>query len=205
MSRNDDQLTVEAFGIDEILLSTARSLLQAQRAMDATSLAAERRLRELGPGESHGWTASWYAIPELELDLRLALGVGSSGEIHTDIVDADYQSRYGFDVEASSELRTKFVAVPPPRTQGISLLDEAEVLRRVGRLKRIVEAWDRADAPRLIARYHAFTDQGYTGGVWNALLLDRRMRGGLSLQAWVAIDDRTGDVLRSWILDNEEE
>lgn len=204
MPQDRDHNSADALGIDEILLSTARGLLQAQRAMDTTSLAAERRLREAGFDNRHGWTASWYTIPELDLDLRLALNVGSAGEVHTDIVDADYQSRYGFDVQASSELRTKFVAVPPPQSQGINLLDEADALRNIGRIKRVVEAWDRAHAPRFVARYRAFASQGYAGGIWNVLLVDRRIGGGLSLRAWVALDDQTGDVLRLWIGSGEK-
>ena len=83
------------------------------------------------------------------------------------------------------------LAVPPPEGRGISLLDERAVQQIAGRLKKIVEAWDRADTPRFLVRYRAFASQGYEGGIWQVLLLDWTAEAGTLLRAYVAIDDAT--------------
>jgi hypothetical protein len=192
-----DSHAITSLGIDEILLTTARGVIRAQQAMDASSLASEIAIREAGLDEQYGISARWYTIPELDFALRLAFRVGSGGSIETDMVDADYQSRYGFDVEASSTLTTKILAVPPPEGRGISLCDERDVQQIAGRIKAIVEAWDRAETPRFLARYRAFASQGYAGGLWQVLLLDSTDSGTL-LRAWIAIDDATHEVVRLW-------
>ncbi len=188
---------ITSLGIDQILLTTARGVIRAQQAMDASSLASEIAIREAGLDERYGFAAHWYTIPELDFALRLAFRVSSSGAIETDMVDADYQSRYGFDVQASSTLTTKILAVPAPESRGISLRHELEVQQIAGRIKKVVEAWDRADTPRFVVRYRAFATQGYAGGLWQVLLLDT-IEGGLQLRAWIAIDDATREVLRLW-------
>ncbi len=193
-----DSHAITSLGIDQILLTTARGVIRAQQAMDASSLASEIAIREAGLDERYGIAARWYTIPELDFALRLAFRVGSGGSIETDMVDADYQSRYGFDVQASSTLTTKILAVPPPEGRGISLLDEFEVQRIAGRIKKIVEAWDRADTPRFLCRYRAFATQGYAGGLWQVLLLDWAADGSTLLRAWIAIDDATREVVRLW-------
>lgn len=193
-----DDHTITSLGVDEILLTSARGLIRAQQAMDAASLENELRIREAGLDERFGVSATWFSIPELELKLHLAFNISERGEVQTELVDADYQSRYGFSVQASSDLHTKFVAVPPPEGRGISLLDEPEVLRRVGRIKSVVEAWTRADTPRFVVSYRAFANQGYAGGLWQVILVDQLNTGGTTLRAWAVFDDASGDVLRLW-------
>lgn len=192
-----DSHAITSLGIDEILLTTARGVIRAQQAMDASSLASEIAIREAGLDERYGISARWYTIPELDFALRLAFRIGAGGAVETDMVDSDYQSRYGFDVQASSTLTTKILAVPPPEGRGISLRDEVEIQQIAGRIKKIVEAWDRAETPRFLVRYRAFATQGYAGGLWQVLLLDAVESGAL-LRAWIAIDDATREVLRLW-------
>lgn len=194
----DTRSDVPALPVDEILLNVAQSVVRAQQAMDSASLATEIQLREAGLDEQLGLTAQWYTIPELLFDLRLAFEVSDRGDVTTQLVDADYQSRYGFSVKASSELTTRIVAAPPPEGRGPSLLDERFVLQRAGRIKRVVEAYDRADSPYFVVRYRAFAPRGYAGGLWYALLMDRDVDGQASLRALVVVDDATEKVVRLW-------
>jgi hypothetical protein len=188
---------IAALPVDELLLGAARGVVRAQQALDAASLASELRLREAGL-DRLGLTAHWYSIPETDFRLRLAFEVTQQGEVRTHLVDADYQSRYGFNVKASSDLHARIVALPPVAGGGLSLLEADAVVRAAGRLKRVVEAWDACDTPRFVARYQAFAASGYDGGLWTVLLVDRTAAGETRLRALVAIDDASGEVLRLW-------
>jgi uncharacterized protein involved in exopolysaccharide biosynthesis len=189
---------VPSLPVDEILLNVAQSMVRAQQALDSASLATAVEIRAAGLDEQLGLQPRWYTIPELLFELRLAFEIGDRGEVTTQLVDAAYQSKYGFSVKASSDLTTKIVATPPPEGRGLSLLDERTVLRSAGRIKRVVEAYDRADAPYFVIRYRAFVTQGYAGGLWYVLLMDRSAEGQAGLRALVVIDDASARVLRLW-------
>jgi hypothetical protein len=189
--------------VEEILLNVARSMVQAQQALDSSSLEAEVRLRQQGL-DKLGLAAHWYTIPELTFDLRLAFEVGNRGELKTQMVDAEYQSRYGFNLKASSLLQTRIAATPAAESAGLSLLQARDVLQRVGRLKRVVEAYDAADTPRFEVRYQPFTKQGYAGGLWHTWLLDTPATGEAVVRALAVVDDATGEVLRLWAAEGAE-
>lgn len=191
------QSQVVSLPVEEILLNTAHSVLEAQRALDAFSLEQEVRIRREGL-DKLGLAASWYSIPELTFDLRLAFELGSRGELKTQMVDAEYQSRYGFNLKASSLLKTRIVATPASEPAGLSLRQTREVLAQVGRLKRVVEAYDAADTPRFEVRYRPFVMQGYAGGLWYIWLVDTAATGEVAVRALAAVDDASGNVLRLW-------
>jgi hypothetical protein len=193
---------VPSLPVGDILLNVAESLVKAQQTMDQASLATELRIRE-EELDKFGLKASWYTIPELDFDLRLAFELDHRGELKTQMVDAEYQSKYGFNVQASSLLQTKIKAVPPLEAQGLSLLDEKTVLKRVGQIKKVVEAYDRADTPHFLVRYRAFTPHGYTGGLWYVFLMDTLETGQRKVRALAVVDDATTDVIRLWSDENE--
>lgn len=188
---------VVSLPVEEILLNTAHSVLEAQRVLDAFSLEQEVRIRQQGL-DKLGLSASWYSIPELTFDLKLAFELGNRGELKTQMVDAEYQSRYGFNLKASSLLRTRIVATPAGEPAGLSLRQTRDVLEQVGRLKRVVEAYDAADTPRFEVRYHPFVTQGYAGGLWYVWLVDTAAAGEVAARALVVVDDASGKVLRLW-------
>jgi hypothetical protein len=183
--------------VEDILLNTAQSVVEAQRVLDAYSLEQEVRIRQEGL-DKLGLSASWYSIPELTFELKLAFELGNRGELTTQMVDAEYQSRYGFNLQASSLLKTRIVAVPANEPAGLSLRQTREVLAGVGRLKRVVEAYDAADTPRFEVRYHPFVTQGYAGGQWYVWLVDTAPAGEVAVRALAVVDDASGDVLRLW-------
>lgn len=186
---------VASLPVGDILLNVAESVVKAQQTMDQASLATELRIREQEM-DKFGLKASWYTIPELDFDLKLAFELDSRGELKTQMVDAEYQSKYGFNAQASSEMKTKIKAVPPGETGGLSILDEKKVLERAGQIKKVVEAYDRADTPHFLVRYRAFSSYGYSGGLWYVFLMDTLETGQRKVRAMVVIDDATVDVLR---------
>lgn len=195
--QENKQAGVPSLPVGDILLNVAESLVTAQQTMDQASLATELRIREQEL-DKFGLKASWYTIPELDFDLRLAFELDHRGELKTQMVDAEYQSKYGFNVQASSLLQTKIKAVPPGEAEGLSLLDEKTVLKRVGQIKSVVEAYDRADTPHFLVRYRAFTPQGYTGGLWYIFLMDTLETGQRKVRALAVVNDEDNQVIRLW-------
>jgi hypothetical protein len=193
---------VPSLPVGDILLNVAESLVKAQQTMDQASLATEIRIRE-EELDKFGLKASWYTIPELDFDLKLAFELDHRGELKTQMVDAEYQSKYGFNVQASSLLQTKIKSVPPGEAQGLSLLDEKTVLKRVGQIKKVVEAYDRADTPYFLVRYRAFTSHGYTGGLWYIFLMDTLETGHRKVRALAVVNDEDNQVIRLWSDENE--
>lgn len=189
---------VPSLPVDDILVRLADSLAQAQQALDQASLRAEMEIHEAGLDQQFGMSAKWYSIPELTFDLKLAFEVGDKGQVTTQLVDAAYQNQYGFNLKASSLLQTRIVAAPAAEGQGMHLLEKGDVLQRIGALKRVVMAYARAAAPHFVAVYRPFSPQGYTGGLWYALLLDALAGGGQHLSALVVMSDQDGKIVRLW-------
>ena len=189
--------SVPSLPVGDILLNVAESLVKAQQTMDQASLNTELMLREQEL-DKFGLSAKWYTIPELDFDLKLAFELDQRGELKTQMVDAEYQSKYGFNIKASSLLQTKIKTIPPGETRGLSILDEKTVLQQVGQIKKVVEAYDRADTPYFLVRYRAFNPQGYTGGLWYTFLMDTMETGQRKVHALAVIDDATAKVIRLW-------
>jgi DNA uptake protein ComE-like DNA-binding protein len=197
MAEDLGKSSIPSLPLEDILVDVAHSLVQAQQTLDSASLAAEIRIRETGLDEL-GIASHWYTIPELNFDLRLAFDLSERGELKTQMVDAEYQSKYGFNLQASSLLKTRIVPIPSGETAGLSLLDQRFVLQRIGQLKRVVEAYGRSDAPHFVIHYHPFVRQGYAGGLWHVLLLDAQTAGGSIPRALILLNDADGEVLRVW-------
>lgn len=188
---------VPSLPVEEILFNVAESVIKAQQELDFHSLASEIRIRE-AELDKFGVSAHWYTIPELTLDLRLAFELTEHGELTSQLVDAEYQSKYDFDVSASSLLKTRIVATPPIEIRGLSLLNEYSVLQGISVIKKIVEAYDQADTPYFSLLYRPFAAKGYEGGIWYIRLLDILASGETVLRAMIIVDDESGEVLRLW-------
>lgn len=194
-----DTNSVPSLPVEDILVNVANSVVQAQQVLDTNSLNSEIRIREAELDKQFGLSATWYTIPELDFDLRLAFELGSRGEVTTQMVDAEYQSKYGFNVKASSDLNTRIVSTPPAEGEGLRLLDEKVVLKRIGNIKSIVQAYDSAETPYFVVRYQPFSRQGYAGGLWFVLLVDTLLTGQTEIKALAVVDDTTAKILRVWI------
>lgn len=190
--------TVPSLPVDDILVKLAESLAQAQQSLDQASLRAEMELHQAGLDQQFGMSAKWYSIPELTFDVKLAFEIGDKGEVTTQMVDAAYQNKYGFNLKASSLLQTRIVTTPAAEGQGLHLMDAADVLRRIGTLKRVVMASARAAAPHFVAVYRPVSPKGYSGGLWYAVLLDALAGGGQHLSALVVVSDQDGQIVRLW-------
>ncbi len=191
---------IPSLPIEEILLNVSGSVLRAQQEMDVASLETELLIQEEGL-DQFGIQSHWYAIPELEMNLKLAFELDQNGSLKSRMVDAEYQSRYGFNVQGSSTLSTKIVSTPPADSGGaLSLLDSKSVLKSVGRIKRIVEAYSQCDAPYFSVEFRGFSAAGYGGGLWYVQLLDTLHTGERTVKALAVLDDETEEVIRLLVL-----
>ena len=119
--------------LGELIASIGRGVAEAQRALDADSLAALREIYESDEDfyrelQALGYRPTWYHIPEAEGQIQVALTVSGqdtvppAGEgpvprsrirLYAAPLDAGYTSRYTFSLTASSSLRFRIVPVPP--------------------------------------------------------------------------------------------
>jgi hypothetical protein len=124
--------------LGELIASVGRGVAEAQRDMDAGSIAALQEIYARNDGlylelQRIGYRPTWYHIPEAEGDLQIALtatGEETSGgapatptngrspkiRLYAAPVDAGYASRFGFNLQAAS--RVKFRIVPVPASSG---------------------------------------------------------------------------------------
>jgi hypothetical protein len=134
---DDNKGVLDAFSVPvgELIASVGRGVAEAQREMDAASLAALQDVYSRNDGfygelQRIGYRPTWYHIPEAEGELQVALtvsgeetrgaGTGSTPslgrskiKLYAAPVDAGYASRFGFNLQATSKVRFKIVPVPP--------------------------------------------------------------------------------------------
>ena len=122
-----DLLDVLSVPVGDLVASVGRGIADAQRAMDAASLAALRDVYESNEGFARelqriGYRPTWYHIPEAESEIQVALTVSgeasSSGapskiRLYAAPVDAGYAARFNYSLQASSRLKFRVVPVPP--------------------------------------------------------------------------------------------
>jgi hypothetical protein len=135
MAGIDDKVPLEALSVPfgDLIASVGRGVADAQRAMDAASLAALQEIyadtglfQEL---QRIGYRPNWYHIPEVEGEIQMALtvsaqetrGAAASGpvprpravKLYATPVDAGYTSRFGFTLQATSKVKFRIVPIPP--------------------------------------------------------------------------------------------
>jgi len=136
--------------LGELIAQVGRGIAEAQREMDAGSIAALQEIYGRNDGlylelQRIGYRPTWYHIPEAEGDLQIALTAtgdetvapGNGGvvplsarpsriKLYAAPVDAGYASRFGFNLQAAS--RVKFRVVPVPPSTGADALRVAPAL-----------------------------------------------------------------------------
>lgn len=117
--------------IEDMLTATGRGIAQAQKAMDMASIEIQKEIDATEALAGTGIQATWYAIPEVELNLKIALsiegttgaggaaGTGSvgkaaGGKIRITPINARFQNQFDFSQQVASELKVKIVPVPKP-------------------------------------------------------------------------------------------
>jgi len=121
---------VLAAPLGDLIAAVGRSVAEAQQAMDDQTIEHFRTIYADGNGafdalRSIGYQPTWYQIPEATAEIAIALTASTSTStssgaapkrlaIYGAPVDAAYQSKYNFNVQATSSLKFRVVPVPPP-------------------------------------------------------------------------------------------
>jgi len=137
----------------ELIASIGAGVAQAQREMDAATFQA---LHAIATGDAEvyalmrqiGYKPTWYHIPEAEAEIQVALTVTGSEEgqgrptVYAAPVDATYNNRYNWSLQASSKLRFRIVPVPPstaaesllvvPQLVGLTMLKARSLAAALG-------------------------------------------------------------------------
>ncbi len=153
-SNTPDDLT-EALSapLGDLIAAVGRGVGEAQRAMDAATIASIRDLNNMSDDigavmRSIGYRPNWYQIPKVDAELTVSLSIGgdttaSDGRLrlYAAPTDASYTNKYSFDLQAVSKLKFTVVAVPPtPEQAGLRVMPLTADRIRVGELVATLES-----------------------------------------------------------------
>jgi hypothetical protein len=129
---------IEVFSapIEGVIVALGKGIGQAQSDLDRASLANQAALDADPTLSGLGLQATWYQIPRVDLQLKLALTVVAEGEtpgagptvprppvilptkglrLIAQPVSAAFQNHFDYNAEASSTVNLTIMPVPPPR------------------------------------------------------------------------------------------
>jgi hypothetical protein len=110
--------------LGRLIAAVGQGLAEAQQGLDESTIATLKSLY----GEDGNLLAAidyqptWYKIPEVEAELSIALSISGNIEKNGNATgiqllaaptDANFTNKYDYNVNASSTIRFKIVAVPP--------------------------------------------------------------------------------------------
>ena len=142
----DPTKAVEVFSapIQGVIAALGRGIAEAQMALDRGSIQAQEEIDADPVLASLGMQATWYQLPRVELELKLAMtiteqrggGTALTGTIGAlaptrafaqplrliaQPVSASYQNRFNYDVNAASTIKLAVVPVPAPAVGGAAV------------------------------------------------------------------------------------
>jgi hypothetical protein len=121
--------------IDEVLISPLEQIIarigqgmaDAQRALDLNSIATQTQIENDPALREFGLEATWYHMPETEVELKLALNFRREDKVKNNKfisrkfrmygapLNAAYQNAFKANVSGSSQIKFKIVSIPPTR------------------------------------------------------------------------------------------
>lgn len=121
------QRGVEVFAapIEGVLAALGRGISEAQRELDRSSLVAQAEIDADPDLAQIGAQATWFQLPRVELELKLALtmatdpraraaGVARPLKLLAQPVSAAFQNHFNYNLQGSSVVRVTVVPVPAP-------------------------------------------------------------------------------------------
>jgi hypothetical protein len=115
--------------IQGVIAALGRGVADAQTALDRGSVQAQEEIDADPLLASLGTQATWYQLPRVELELKLAMTMSEEGgpprtraiskgvfkpvKLIAQPVSASYQNRFNYDAQAASMIKLTVVPVPP--------------------------------------------------------------------------------------------
>jgi hypothetical protein len=129
---------VEVFSapIESVITALGMGIAEAQKQLDANSIATQEALDTDPILSRYGLQATWYQFPRVDLQLKIAVSVTQNGgaatmtpaaaslpmaisaapmRLQLQPVSASYQTQFNYDAQASSTITLSIVPVTPPR------------------------------------------------------------------------------------------
>jgi hypothetical protein len=106
----------------QIIRQIAQGVADAQSALDTAAVQSQKTLDEKLPElASIGYQVTWYQIPTVEAELKVAVHFERTGEQSSNRVgvflspfNAKYQSAFSFAAEGASTVKLRIVPITPP-------------------------------------------------------------------------------------------
>ncbi|MCL7414338.1 MAG: hypothetical protein M8353_12130 [ANME-2 cluster archaeon] len=112
--------------LSQIIKEVGISISETQQAMDRNSIDTQLAIENDELLSQYDIQATWHHIPEVELELKMALTMKYKEEkdskgalrgyrpiLHAAPLNASYKNLHEYDVEGASIIKAKFVSVPP--------------------------------------------------------------------------------------------
>lgn len=100
--------------LESVMSDIGQGVIHAQNKLDLTSLKIQNEINKMGD-DSLGLQATWYAIPETDIEVRFVFSKSNDGQIKTSTFNAFVQNRYSIESEFTNGIRIKIMAVPKPK------------------------------------------------------------------------------------------
>ncbi len=166
MSENEPKLP-PPIDMKSMIVGVSRAVADAQFEMDRNSMETAERLRDSGLAEQYGLQSRWYAIPEVDFNLKVMLQFSESGDLMTNMVSGDYSSRYQVDMKAASSFDMSIRRTPREMPSGPSLMTETGIVERVSRLRKVARILHENPGSYLTVAFESKDDgPAYAGGHW---------------------------------------
>lgn len=129
----------------EAIASVARGVAEAQTTLDEASLEVQKRINEDPELAPLGLAATWFQIPEIELEVKISLSIHeeqvteSSPGLFLAFYNASYRNSFDHEIEAASTLKMKIRPVPPPVTQTVPRTVPDLVGKKLSTARRLLE------------------------------------------------------------------
>lgn len=111
--------------LSTILSEMGKSIAQTQKALDRNSIDTQIELSTDEALQDYNLEATWYHIPEVDIELKIALSMkyeeerdsknrlrGYKRVLNAAPLNASYNSQNSYAVEGSSVLKAKIVSIP---------------------------------------------------------------------------------------------
>ena len=112
--------------LSQIIKEVGISISETQQTMDRNSIDTQLAIENDELLSQYDIQATWHHIPEVELELKMALTMKYKEEkdskgtlrsyrpiLHAAPLNASYKNLHEYDVEGASIIKAKFVSVPP--------------------------------------------------------------------------------------------
>ncbi len=116
--------------LEKIISRIGQGVAEAQQALDLNSMAMQTMIENEPALKEKGLEATWYHMPETEVNLKLALNfkrvdtlknkklVVRKHRMFGSPMNAAYKNTFNGDFSGSSQITFKIVSIPPPGRPG---------------------------------------------------------------------------------------